>query len=329
MYASYFYNTGATVTNIMADITAILTGTTDTALLSAACNKISTAVNATVNLSTWEVYDATAGANAVCFRAPLADDPAKYKFMVVDMNTSGYIITKLWDGWDAVVHNGTGKNMAYWSDSTLYCQRWPATGTAPNLTASMGGRLDISASQYHALFFSFQNSVFGSSTGASPSGIMERTRRSPWDTVLMGQARGYNPVVWGNLGLVSGTTAPFYSNILPNASGVDQFGGTAGNVATAAYMITPFGANTGPGVTALHQLPNAIVPNAVLVSQHLLIPFGCMNPTYGFIGGDISSLCDVWLATYNYGGTYDELAITGASYVIWTAGSYRIGVRKG
>jgi hypothetical protein len=250
--------------------------------------------------------------------------------MVIDMNTSGFIITRLWDNWNATTHAGTGYNLAYWSDNTVYAQRWPAAGTAPNFTASMAGRLDISASPAHAIFFSFQNSVFGSSTNTGPSGVMERTRRSPWDTVAKGQELGYIPVVWGNFGLFAGASTTFSTCTVPNNYGVQILGGTAGNVACGISVATPLGANTGPGVTALHIVPSTIVPNALLVPQHMLIPFSCIQPTYGFLGGDISSKCDIWLSTYNYGGAFDELAIDASTYVVWTAnGTYRIGVRKG
>jgi hypothetical protein len=225
------------------------------------------------------------------------------------------------------------ENMAYWSDNTIYSQRWPTTvAVAPNLVASMMGRIDISASTRHCVFYSFQNGVYGSSTNLGPSGIMERTRRSPWDTVGNGQLRGYLPAVWGNLGIIATATAPFYANILPNAAGIDQFGGPVGTTNLAAYIITPFGSNTGPGSTALHTTPSSIVPNSVIIPQHLLIPFGCMQPSFGFLGGDISSVCDIWLTTYSYGGAFDELTIGSDTYVIWMAGpssTYRIAVRKG
>ena len=336
MYASYFYNAGATVATVLGDIKDILTGVTTPASLSAACNKAQTTITNAVSSSNWTLHDAAAGVNAMCFKSVISDDATISKYLVIDMNTSGYILTKVYDSWSATTHlpglNALGltTNLHYWSDSTSYCQRWPVTGTAPNLTASLTGRLDISCSPYHVLLFSFQNSAYGSATNLGPCGIMERTRRSPWDTIAMGRTMNYRPVVWGNLGLFATASTTFTANILPNNFGVDQIGGAAGNVNCGASVVTPLGANTGIGVTALHQVPATIVPNSVLVPQHILIPFGVIQPTYGFLGGDISSLCDVWLTTYGYGGAFDEVSLTGATYVIWTANTtYRIAVRKG
>jgi hypothetical protein len=400
MYASYFYNNGATVANILNDLKLILTGTTDTAALSSqSCNKAQTLIMAGTTPAGWLVHDTAVSVNWVCLKSALVDDANKYKYMVLDMNTMatqvGSIFTKFYDKWNSgltwsrtglvatITQAGHGyisnmainvvvtsdptaiilgaktitvidsntytfaclnagattgtltatENMAYWSDNSIYCQRWPTTvAVAPNLVSSMGGRIDISASARHCMLFSFQNSVYGSSTNLGPSGIMERTRRSPWDTPANGQARGYLPAAWANLGLFATATAPFYANIMPNAAGVDQLGGLVGTTNLALYAITPFGSNTGPGSTSLHVTPATIVPNSVIVPQHMLIPFGCMRPDFGSLGGDFSSSCDIWLTTYGYGGAFDEVTIGSDTYVIWTAGpssTYRIAVRKG
>lgn len=298
MYVSYFYSAGATITNILADVVAILTGETTVANLSASCDKVNTIIDASVNVAGWTLHDASAGTNAVCLPAAVAGNASQYKYLVVDTNSAGYILLKGYETWDAGGHSGT--NLIYNSNTNTAAQR---------INTTLGGRLDISASVRHVFAFSYQNGLYGSSYGASPCGILERTRRSPWDTV----ANGYPPFVFLN----GFQTYVSYEPRSLSAAGSDVVASYAG-----VPPIHFFGTATNPTTT---------VPSDELKTpKHMLIPFGVSRITDGHLGGDISSLCDIWLTTYNSGSTYDTLVVGSATYVIWAVGtSWRFAVRKG
>lgn len=59
-----------------------------------------------VNGHGWEVYDAQAGANKVCYRAKNKDD-VTYKYVVLDLNTEGSLELYGYEAWDNVTHTGT------------------------------------------------------------------------------------------------------------------------------------------------------------------------------------------------------------------------------
>jgi len=298
MLSSYFYGAGATAANILADQVAILTGETNVANLSASCDKVNTVIDASVTVAGWTLHDAAAGTNAVCLKAAMADNASQYKYLVVDTNTAGYIFLKGYETWDAEGHSGT--NLIYRSDGNAYSQR---------INTTLGGRLDISASVRHCFAYSYQNGLYGSSTGTAPCGILERTRRSPWDTV----ANGYPPFV-------------FMSGFNTNISYEPRSLSAAGSDVVASYA----------AATPIHFLgvltnPSTTVPSDELKTpKHMMIPFGVARIADGHLGGDISSLCDIWLTTYNSGSTYDTLVVGSATYMIWAvAATWRFAVRKG
>jgi hypothetical protein len=68
---------------------------------------------------TWELFDAAAGTNAVCYRSKTKDNT--YKYVVVDLNTAGVVLTKVYESWDATTHTGT--NLAASSDTASYAQK--------------------------------------------------------------------------------------------------------------------------------------------------------------------------------------------------------------
>ncbi len=298
MLSSYFYGAGATAANILADQVAILTGETNVANLSASCDKVNTVIDASVTVAGWTLHDASAGTNAICLKAAVADNASQYKYLVVDTNSAGYILLKGYEIWDAEGHSGT--NLIYNSNTTSYAQR---------INTTLGGRLDISASVRHCFAFSYQNGAYGSSNGTAPCGILERTRRSPWDTV----ANGYPPFVFLN-GFSGGIC---YEPRSLNAAGADVVSNSA-----AVTSVHLFGTATNPTTT--------VPSDAVKTPKHMMIPFGVNQITGGHLGGDISSLCDIWLTTYNNGSTYDTLVVGSATYMIWAvAATWRFAVRKG
>ena len=302
MYTSYFYNSGASAADILSDIAALLTGETDKNKLSASCNKTLTEIDASVDAAGWSMWDVAAGTNAVVLRAAVADNPSQYKYLWLSTNTAGYLVAAPYGDWDTAAHSGS--DMSYAATSTSHAQR---------LNVSLGGRLDIRAKNGIYWGFSFQNGVYGSATGSWPSGLLERTRLSPWDTV----ENGYPPFLF-----VSGLNQSTYSEPRSvNAAGADVTG-----LAASCFPMHAFG-----GGGTLPTLPITTVPsNSSKDLKHILAPFGTTRVADGHLGGDFSSLADIWLTTYGNGSSFDTMNVDGKIYVIWAVTTtWRFAVRKG
>ena len=56
----------------------------------------------------WALWDINAGTNARAYRA-LNYDGETYKYIVIDYNTSGYLIVRVYETWDADAHTGTNQ----------------------------------------------------------------------------------------------------------------------------------------------------------------------------------------------------------------------------
>jgi len=142
---------------------------------------------------------------------------------------------------------------------------------------------------------------------------MERTRRSPWDTV----SNGYPPFISFS------SLSYLYECRSVNSSGADVVGSSA-----VVYFCHALGFNGG------NSPPNNPIGTVPIDSNknlgHLMIPFGGYNITNGHLGGDVTSLCDIWITTYNNGSTYDTLTYNGNTYIIWAiASNWRIAIRRG
>jgi len=305
MYASYYYTSTSTVSQILSDTVALLTGETTVANLSASCNKTLTTITASARVAGWTLHDASAGTNAQCLKAAIADNASQYKYMVIDTNTAGYILTKLYENWNATTHTGT--NLASGSATTTVNQ---------SLFVSKGGRLEISASARHALFYNIGNLTgFGNETAFSPSGIVERTRRSPWDTV----ANGYLPALF---------VCQFNFNTYNYEC---RYPAPTGVISSSCYMFLsqPFAA----GNTAT--LPNTRIPFGstpqCLQPLQAIYPLNVAHPANAHMGGEVSPLCDIYLYSYSTGAApLDTVMYNSNEYIVWGHGTtYRFIIRKG
>lgn len=307
MYAIYVYRAGTAVANILSDVTAILTGETNVANLSADCVQASSSILTTATTAGWTLHDTLAGVNAQAIKAPVFDDPSKFKYVVLDTNTAGYIFHKVYETWDAGTHAGT--NLCLNSNATFYAQR---------INTTSGGTFYIFANVRHITMWSYQSASWGSSQNYAPSGVYERTRRNLWDTV----ANGYPPFAWvsfctlvNNGSGYASTPRILYSN------GLDMTG-------LGAFIGSYIGSNaaTIPAYPAYNPMPLG----ALKEFKHPFIPLYVFSPDIGFWGGDISEFADLYLTTCNYGGPLDEVIYNGNTYVILTTtGNRRIAVRKG
>ena len=294
MYTSYFYSVGQTSANLLSDIGALLTGETNKANLSAGCNQASTVISTGSSVAGWTLHDGSAGTNAKCYKAVCNDNGGtQYKYVVVDTNTANTILLKTYETWDAGAHTGT--NVVYLSDSSTYGQR---------VAFGAGGRVEISASVRHISMFSYQSGVYGSTSGACPCGIFERTRMSPWDL-----SYSYPPFIFWN-----------YANITANAPRLLNAAGTADVTSSTASLTlaTPVGAP-----------PTTTLPNASKVAVHYFWPYHVYNASYACIDGDISAFSKIYTTTGSYGAAFDEVTVGAETYVVWTAGTVRYVVVKG
>jgi len=305
MYTSYFYSASSTAANILSDVVAILTGETNVNNLSANCDKVNTVINASVRVAGWTLHDNAAGTNAKCLKAPVADNANQFKYLVIDTNSAGYIMTKVYELWNETTHTGT--NLASTSNST---------GQAQRVNVTSGGRLDISASERHCIMYSFQSGVYGN-TYFSPNGILERTRLSPWDTV----ENGFPPFLFMSAYNGSNMECRRLNNL--------------GAEVTANSYVEPIIANcygtTFRGITI--PATTIVCDDTKVNFKHAMFEFGFIYAQHGHLGGYVSQLCDLWLTTNDFGSQFDTVMCGTDEYIIWvigpTANSIRLAVRKG
>lgn len=298
MYSSYHYLENISKENFLSDIVSICIGETNVNNLSSGCNKELTTINTSSTLAGWSLYDSTAYTNetyspAMCLRSPLNDNATKYKYSL--LSTRDYLTYGLrhylYDNWNNLTHTGSN----------------PANGTNFQPVFSKNGRLEISCSNRHMIFFNIGNGPSGCFTG-----IFERTRLSPWDTI----ENDYLPVCFYNA-----YNEMYEIKIKKNGANDDT---TARGYLTHKYFSSS-STTTGFGVLSSYS-------SNPLILKHYMIPFGTTSADIGFFGGEISLLCDVYLTT---GGTafsnLDTVYYNNNEYVIWkdVLGGYNFMVRKG
>lgn len=290
MWCRYAYKAAASKANILSDVVKLLTGETSLGNLSSDCDTVTSQLVTTVAAG-WTVHDAAAGTNAKCIKSPLADDAATFKYLVVDTNTTGYILGKVYETWNAQTHTGT--NLAYYSDSTSYCQR----------VSTSAAKIYLSASARHGLMFSDMAGVLGSSTGNSPSGCYERTRTMPWDT----PAAGYPPYGFINFGLAQ-SAGNFYPPRIKRRSTTDGTGATAVSVLASTY-VSHVGAFVDTGVVTDGQ-GGEYVPLLPLLMTRL-----AMTGTFPGDYGNFSSMGNVWMIPTGVFTVFDEFTASSNTYV--------------
>lgn len=159
MYANYTVLATATAAQVLADIVAILTGTTNPNLLSASCDKPNTQILTTYNPAGWVVHDAAAGTNRQVLKAPCAHDASIYKYLIVDTNTAGALVVGTCQAWDAAAHTGTTVTL---------------TGSNTRLFLTTAGIIRIAASARYAYIYPDYASGPGSG-GTGAQGAMSGT----------------------------------------------------------------------------------------------------------------------------------------------------------
>ena len=314
MYCKLVYNSGVQATvqaDLLADVVALLTGEVTINNLSATCDK----VNSTITVDTvagWTLHDAAVGTNAKCLKAPLADNAAVFKYVVIDTNTNGTIFTKVYETWDATAHTGTNKCTN--SDTASYSQQFSTT---------LGGVIYLFATARFILLNSQIGSTWGSSSNTGGSGCFERTRACTWDTV----AAGYPPFLFANFGYWAASATK--SSSMPRKLLRTDVVNTGTN-ATVSALVVPFGEITTM-FTALNGADQK-VQNTLGVGQVPLLPIMIGDSTSMPIQyGEISSLCDVWALPQGVAANLDTVVVNSVNYIVLQAsGTTKLfAVRKG
>jgi len=349
MYAKYVYQAGATQANIIADLVLILTGTTDKTLLStgpgrAAPNTIAqtdTYINVSSKTSGWIKHSANfSGTNAVVLRAPLdvsnvtsvdlgTINQTQYKFCEL----LSYDTTKIGL---RLCEYATTVNPAVFTNKMLHSTQQNNDQT---LDLTNGGYLLISATDRHIAMLSFKAAIappYGAIYGYNKfTFISERTRISPWDT----NAAAYPPVVQAGL-YGTGFNSVFSSFWFPRIKGTSADSlaivcGYAESVNVPSTLNSAYRAVNGN--TAIFPYNTTKTMDASGNYVHVLHPIYARKDFHevAFLGGEISTFCDMWITTFGFGNSEDEVVVNGNTYVIWkeyvasSPSGCSIAVRKG
>ncbi|MEO5330558.1 MAG: hypothetical protein H7839_00935 [Magnetococcus sp. YQC-5] len=294
MNSKYSYAAGATAVNVLSDLIAILTGETNVNNLSASCVKTSTTIES-ITAAGWVLHDAAAGTNAKCLKAPLTDDAATFKYVVLDTNTAGYVITKIFETWNASTHAGT--NMCFNSDVVGYQQRWSAT---------VAGTIYIFATARFILLAGLYSGLWGSSTNAGPSGCFERSRVCAWDTVAAGWPPYYF-CAFGDLAFSSSNSAwapRLMTKAQTTLTGTNAaLTGQAGPMGSVSAMFTAFAT------------VDQRIPDEAGYSQVPMFPITWIN-TANMPGpyGEMSAACDIWAIPAGVAANLDIVKKSGLDY---------------
>jgi len=301
MFARYNYSAGATVANIMADVCAILTGTTDKATLSASCDQTNTYIYNTYTDASWIMHDSAAGTNQVVLKGARHDDPTNYEYAMLDFNSvASKFGIRIYETWNETTHAGT--NLCYTAAGaalTTYYQR---------INTTSGGSIIIYAYEGRCMLFQGNTSTgIGDDTNKAWIGCAQRTRISPWDTV----AAGYplSSVICG-YSMFAGL-----SDVLPLCRSKNPSGGDYTSSTSAGLKTTGHGLRSDkPPVTTVYYAAVQKMPDGAGGYYAPLVNLGAANPQAGHLGGSFSDVCDFWLSV-QYPLNLDEMTLNGKTYV--------------
>ncbi len=299
MFAKYSYNAGATMANILLDMSAILTGQTNPNLLSAACNVANTEIFTTYSTSGWTLHDAAASANSIAFTAPNADGFGS-KYALFDISSSNFLRLRIVESWNATTHTATNVISL---DNTFYDVR---------LNTATGGIIYLSASARRIVLGSSFASTFGASAGGWAA-LFERPRTMGfWDTT--GNNYPLSICACPNSGLSSNSTGGVFPRVRSRTTNTDATGQQA--------FVGIIGKQTDTSMT------NSSVPIVKIVDENgtpsnviLQFWFQSTPANAGTVTAEVSTLNDCYILQPNYGAYADELLFNGKTYFIITNAS--------
>lgn len=249
-------------------------------------------------------------------KAPVADNGAFYKYVMLNVVNSSYLQMYLYESWNATTHAGVNQATDI---GASYQQR---------LNISAGGTLLIGASARYTIMQSTIPAGIGSSTSNAWTGVFERSRLAPWDT----SGGGYSPslITWG------GAFGHFTGGVVRVSATTPRFKNPAGGdyVDANAYVYpvtmgwsgepndtaicTGVGYEATSGVSGKSGAIKTKVPDGVGGFYTPLTEIQFRKSLNGFVfeGGSISSICDVWL-TVSYPNNVDEVTKGSTNYIIF------------
>lgn len=295
MYARYAYVQGALPANILSDVCALLTGTTDKALLSAACDQSITEIAFGINPATWVMHDNAATATGKVLKQTCADG-VTIKYMHIAAANSNVFTIGGSETWNAATHTGT-----------YGCQTPDANGfsTASAYTGSIFNASTYTPSSAPG-FLILYSDPYATMVVAKSVGTMafianlEFSRSGP----LMSLSDGYPCWLTSGRGLIRARAK--------NQSGA---GDTAyDNVSCKCVIMYATGNSTIEGINNTVRLKDESVVYPVYQLSDFPI-FGVSN-TFNirdYLGNCLTQMKII--AAASAGTTFDELTINGVAHV--------------
>lgn len=322
MYAKLQISGTATAAQVVTDIVAVLTGTTDVNELSAQIVKANSQIISTDPAGWTLVGDYLATGKVLS--APVADNASQYKYVAIFTSGSS-VAYQLGEG-----YNAGGKTL-----TTATVSHGLISNYASNAVTFPHGQttfdLYITASARHIGFHTLVNSG-GNYYPGDLGGVFECTRKDIWNT----SSSGFLPAVQtnSNYGLIAhgtntaqnhfqtggayglnttrymtdNTVTPTIVSAGKSAMTLPWYSGTPNDNDTSITVMTTCGMN-GTG--------SSMVTNATGSKVHGLIPFGHGRCAHRFIGGEISPVCNIFITTFLFGAAYDTITVSGVTYEIW------------
>lgn len=274
MRAKYIYNAGASQGNVLSDLIAILTGTTDVNSLSAACNKTTSYITSVVAAG-WTVHDASAGSYQQVIKAPHAKNGALQKYVLVNFVNTGYVNIVGYETWDATGHTGTNA-----TGNTVASSYQPI-----NLTT--GGEISLWASARFIALASWLGGYWGDTTNGGVTIAAEYTTSHPWSgSTVPDFAVSY----------VGSTIASSANQTFPvRAMDMDGIWRTGTNAA-AKLQTLGWTLSNNTSSTNFPDGPNQRIPDGLGNEYVSFIPLWVSRPeVFGPAFGNISAGSDLWM----------------------------------
>ena len=334
MYAKLQISGTATAAQVVTDIVAVLTGTTDVNELSAQIVKANSQIIST-DPAGWTLVGDYLTTGKV-LSAPVADNASQYKYVAI-FTSGNSVAYQLGEG-----YNAGGKTLTTATASPGLISIYNSTAATFPIGSST---LYITASARHIGFHTLMN-MSGSYYPGDLGGVFECTRKDIWNT----SSSGFLPAVQTNstYGLINHGNATAQSHFM--SGGTHSLNTTrymADHNATPTIISAGKSAMTLPwysgtpndndaNINALtscgmNVTGSSMVTNATGSKVHGLIPFGHGRCSHRFIGGEISPVCNIFITTFSFGAAYDTITVSGVTYEIWKLYSYNyaLAVKRG
>lgn len=301
MLMHYFYHAGTTLEQKIEDIVKVCTGTTDKTLLSTAghtASQNSTWIDSTIpagwtrHSTTYSIAPTTT-VRGVFLRAPWhtsnvesvdlaqVNNPLQYKYAELKFITATqfqiYLAETATSAMPSVTNNKTLGGNIY----------QPFVNGGP-------GSVYIYANKHCIFLLSSTSNTYYT----TPSVVVERTRLSLWDT----NTAGYPPA------LTQPSTNPYFLGHQMHIR-IQLANGTDSSLSQSSSDNLTYGIL--PSQNKLF-----ICRDYLGNDVHLLAPINVSNTSIGFLGGNISEMCDIYIATTGFGRTTDEITVGSKTYML-------------